>query len=95
MNGEKRLEEIDATVLKAWVEKNEVVLVDVREPSEHAGERISGARLVPLSNFNPAGVPQEREKGSEKGKGKGEKGSSPLLALGSEVGPGVTVDLLR
>ena len=56
---EKHLEEIDATVLKAWMEKGEVLLVDVREPSEHAGERIIGARLVPLSNFNPTRVPQE------------------------------------
>ena len=56
---EKRLEQIDAAVLKDWMERSEVVLVDVREPSEHAGERITGARLVPLSNFNPSLVPQE------------------------------------
>lgn len=56
---EKRLEEVDAEVLKAWMDKGEVVLVDVREPSEHAGERILGARLVPLSGFNPTQLPQE------------------------------------
>jgi rhodanese-related sulfurtransferase len=29
------------------------VLIDVREPDEHAQERIAGARLVPLSKFDP------------------------------------------
>jgi hypothetical protein len=33
---ETRLEEIDPTLLKAWMDKGEAVLVDVREPSEHA-----------------------------------------------------------
>ena len=59
---ERGLEEVDATVLKAWMDKGEVVLVDVREPSEHAGECILGARLVPLSSFNPTQVPQEPDK---------------------------------
>ncbi|MGH7767111.1 MAG: rhodanese-like domain-containing protein [Candidatus Binatia bacterium] len=59
---ENRLEEIDAAMLKAWMDKGEALLVDVREPSEHAGERILGARLVPLSSFNPAQVPQEPNK---------------------------------
>jgi len=59
MATEKRLEQIDAQDLKTWMERGEAVLVDVREPSEHAGERIVGARLVPLSNFKPALVPQE------------------------------------
>lgn len=49
-------------LLKAWMDKGEALLVDVREPSEHAGERILGARLVPLSGFNPAQVPQESGK---------------------------------
>ena len=59
---ENRLEEIDPMLLKTWMDKGEAVLVDVREPSEHAGERILGARLVPLSSFNPAQVPQEPNK---------------------------------
>lgn len=31
----------------------DAVLVDVREPDEHAHERISGATLIPLSRFDP------------------------------------------
>ncbi len=32
------------------------VLVDVREPDEHAKERIAGARLLPLSRFEPSAL---------------------------------------
>lgn len=37
-----------------WLRSGEAVLVDVREPDEHARERIEGARLLPLSQFDPA-----------------------------------------
>ena len=53
---EKRLQEVDAPTLKAWMERGEAVLIDVREPSEYAEERIPGARLVPLSTFAPTQV---------------------------------------
>jgi rhodanese-related sulfurtransferase len=36
-----------------WLKSGEAALVDVREPDEHARERIAGARLVPLSSFDP------------------------------------------
>ncbi len=49
-------------LLKAWMNKGEAVLVDVHEPSEHAGERILGARLALLSSFNLTQVPQEPNK---------------------------------
>ena len=35
------------------------ILIDVREPNEHAAERIEGAILMPLSSFDPAKVPQD------------------------------------
>jgi rhodanese-related sulfurtransferase len=38
---------------------NEIILIDVREPNEHAAERIEGAILMPLSSFDPANVPQD------------------------------------
>ena len=37
------------------------LLVDVREPDEHARERIRGARLAPLSRFPENVVRQERQ----------------------------------
>ena len=59
---ERRIQEIDAATLKGWLERGEALLVDVREPSEHASERIPGARLVPLSTFAPAQVQVETGK---------------------------------
>jgi len=35
----------------------EILLVDVREPSEYAFERIHGALLYPLSTFDPRSIP--------------------------------------
>lgn len=37
--------------------RGEIILIDVREPSEYAVERIHGAMLFPLSTFDPAGLP--------------------------------------
>lgn len=45
---------IDAQTARRWLEAGEAELVDVREPDEHARERIPGARLVPLSRFDAA-----------------------------------------
>ncbi|CAG0976090.1 Inner membrane protein YgaP [Phycisphaerales bacterium] len=36
-----------------WIQSGEAVIVDVREPDEHAAEHIAGASLMPLSRFNP------------------------------------------
>lgn len=38
----------------AMLKSSQAVLIDVREPDEHARERIPGARLIPLSAFDPA-----------------------------------------
>lgn len=45
---------VDAATLKRWIDAGEAVVVDVREPDEHAREHIPGARLEPLSRFDPA-----------------------------------------
>ncbi|MBI3453214.1 MAG: rhodanese-like domain-containing protein [Rhodospirillales bacterium] len=50
----QRLEEVDAATVKAWLDRGEAVLIDVREIGEHAREHIAGARLVPLSTFDAA-----------------------------------------
>jgi len=41
---------------KAMVESGEAILVDIREPMEHARERIAGARLAPLSKLGETQV---------------------------------------
>ncbi len=51
MNG---ISEIDAVTTAGWLEAGSALLVDVREPHEHAQEHIGGAALMPLSRFSPA-----------------------------------------
>lgn len=46
----------------AALQKGEVLLVDVREPSEYAVERIHGALLYPLSTFDARALPMEGRK---------------------------------
>ena len=53
------LPSVDARTLHAWLEKSEAVLIDVREPDEHARERIAGARPAPLSRFEPQSLGAE------------------------------------
>lgn len=57
----KTLETINAQTLKQLLEQNTVTLIDVREPSEYAGEHIPGARLVSLSQFDARKVPQNED----------------------------------
>ena len=52
------LVEIDAMTLKSDLDNGSAILVDVREPSEFAGERIPGAHLAPLSSFAPTKLPE-------------------------------------
>ncbi len=48
---------VDGKTLQQWLQRNEALLVDVREPAEFSAEHIDGARLLPLSKFEPAQVP--------------------------------------
>lgn len=48
--------QISPAEAQAMLASNRAVLIDVREPDEYARERIAGARLLPLSRFNPADV---------------------------------------
>lgn len=49
--------EIDAVTAKSWLDRGDAILIDVREADEHARESIAGAKLVPLSSFDPAKLP--------------------------------------
>jgi rhodanese-related sulfurtransferase len=53
---------LDAQTLRTWLEQDEALLNDVREPAEFAGERIAGAHPVPLSAFDPARLPDQAGK---------------------------------
>lgn len=48
--------EVDAATARRWLESGEAVLIDVREPDEHAREHVRGSILMPLSRFDPAAL---------------------------------------
>lgn len=52
-----RVHIVPAHQVKLWVEAGEAVVIDVREPAEHAAEAIPGAVNLPLSTFDPAQLP--------------------------------------
>ena len=54
MTAEKpTVQEADVSQVKAWLDRNEILLVDVRETSEYEKEHIAGSVLLPLSSFEP------------------------------------------
>jgi len=53
---------IDAKTLKKWLENNEAILIDVREPSEHEAEKISGSNLLPLAKVCKSSLPKYENK---------------------------------
>jgi rhodanese-related sulfurtransferase len=83
-----RVREVSPAELKAALDRGEVTLIDVREPAEHAGERIAGARLMPLGAFDPAKA-REYAAGKMlvlhcKSSGRSGKAAKSLLAAGAE-----------
>jgi len=47
----------DAATVKRWLDSGDAILVDVREPGEHASESIEGAVLVPLASVSARSMP--------------------------------------
>ncbi|MGK7928922.1 MAG: rhodanese-like domain-containing protein [Spirulina sp.] len=58
----EKITAIAPSTLKEWLDRETVTLIDVREPSEYAGERISEAKRVSLSHFDLTQIPQESGK---------------------------------
>ena len=56
-SSEDKLKTIEPTSLKNLLDKQEVVLIDVRELGEHKREKIPGSIQVSLSNFDPKQIP--------------------------------------
>ncbi|HEX2943393.1 MAG TPA: rhodanese-like domain-containing protein [Rhodopila sp.] len=57
MTDQPRLHEMTPTEVHTALQRQEIVLIDVREPQEYMNERIHGALLFPLSTFDPAALP--------------------------------------
>lgn len=53
---------IDPHTLNQWLSHNEALLIDVREPAEHAANRIDGAHLIPLGQINTGALPETNGK---------------------------------
>ena len=54
------MKHIKPAALKQALERNEALLVDVREPGEFAREHIAGAQSLPLSAFDASRLPRDR-----------------------------------
>lgn len=50
------MDKAEPTLVEAWLRKGCAVLIDVREPDEHAREHIAGARLMPGSRLDPSAI---------------------------------------
>lgn len=48
--------------IKGWRDRNNAVIVDVREDNEWQEAHIPGAILMPLSSFDPAKIPDPKGK---------------------------------
>jgi rhodanese-related sulfurtransferase len=56
--GRGAVRDLTAEEVASGVAADEIVIVDVREPSETALERIPGSLLLPLSRFDPNELPE-------------------------------------
>ena len=52
------MKNVKVSTLKNWLNNNEAVLIDVREPTEHEAIRITDAQLNSLSQFDHQGLKQ-------------------------------------
>ncbi len=53
---------IDAHTAKQWLDDNEAILIDVREPVEHASQKITGAELHPVGSICCSNIPETDKK---------------------------------
>jgi rhodanese-related sulfurtransferase len=53
-----RVTHLDLATVRAGLADGSMLIIDVREPHEYAAGRIPGAVLLPLSQFDPARIPQ-------------------------------------
>ena len=54
---EEFIQAADVVQVKEWLDRKDILLVDVRETHEFEEEHISGAMLMPLSHFEPETFP--------------------------------------
>lgn len=52
-----KIKSIDATTAYEWLENNEAIVIDVREPHEYQESRIPGSYLIPLATITKNNLP--------------------------------------
>ena len=57
-----KTKDLTAPQVKAALDAQKILLIDVREPAEYAAERIHGALNFPLSTFDPGALPPAGDK---------------------------------
>lgn len=62
MFGTPKTKDLTPAEVKAGLDGNRILLIDVREPAEFAAERITGALNIPLSGLDPAALPDAGDK---------------------------------
>jgi len=82
MSGQTGIRFLDPRLIADLMAKGEVTLVDVREDHEFGAMRIPGARLVPLSAFDPE-------------KARPEPGTQLVLHCAAGVRCGAAAQMLR
>ncbi len=90
------IEEATPRQVQEWLRSGEAVLVDVREADEHARERITGARLLPLSRFDPREAASLVKPGQRlvlhcRGGTRSADAARRVLPLATQTSTGVTV----
>ncbi len=53
---------VNSATLKNWIDSGEAVIIDVREPAEHAAQKIEGSKLIPLSAISKQQLPDANGK---------------------------------
>jgi rhodanese-related sulfurtransferase len=53
------IETLEPAEVSRLLQAGKILLIDVREPSEYAAERIAGALLYPLSTFDAVTLPDD------------------------------------
>lgn len=56
------MKSVNAETLKHWIDRNEAVVIDVREPAEHETRNIPGSQLIPLGTLDPSRLPEHQGK---------------------------------
>jgi rhodanese-related sulfurtransferase len=60
--GDPKVANLTVEEVARGLQEGRMLLVDVREPNEVAVERYPGAVIVPLSDFDPAAIPDPQGK---------------------------------